>query len=71
MCLWEATENSQWQNIATHAKMGFNKCLEVGLPWSDLAIPPGSAARLVVLLSQNGIFQASLPEHTVIGIEVP
>ncbi|WP_019502639.1 hypothetical protein [Pseudanabaena sp. PCC 6802] len=69
--LLEATENSQWQNISTHAKMGFNQCLEVSLPWGDLAIPPGSAARLVILLSQNSIFQASLPEHTVIPIEVP
>jgi alpha-amylase/alpha-mannosidase (GH57 family) len=69
--LQESIDGWQWKNITTQAKIGFNQCLEVGLPWSDLTVQPGSITKLVVLLSQNGLFQASLPEHTVIPIEVP
>jgi hypothetical protein len=69
--LQEAIENSQWQNIPTQAKIGIDRCLEMGLPWGDLMVQPGSATRLIVLLSQNGVFQAPLSEHTVIPIEVP
>jgi len=47
------------------------QCLEVAIPWSDLAVKPQSVARLVILLSQKEHFQMSLPEYTIIPIEVP
>ncbi len=67
----EAFEDHRWQNIPTRTKIGFNQCLEVSLPWEDLDLNPESTTRLVILLSRRGIFQTSLPEHTIIPIEVP
>jgi hypothetical protein len=69
--LQESTEQFQWETIATHTKIGFEQCLEVAIPWSDLAVKPQSVARLVILLSQKEHFQMSLPEYTIIPIEVP
>lgn len=68
--LQEATENG-WKNISSQVRMEFNQCLELALPWSDLAIAPASPARLVILTSAGGKFQVALPEYTVIPIEVP
>lgn len=69
--LQEAIDGDQWQNIPTHARIGLDQCLEMAVPWSDLKVKPESATRLVVLLSHKGQFQASLPENTIIPIEVP
>jgi hypothetical protein len=69
--LQESTEKFQWETIATHTKIGFEQCLEIALPWSDLAVKPQSLARLVIMLSQKDHFQMSLPEYTIIPIEVP
>jgi alpha-amylase/alpha-mannosidase (GH57 family) len=69
--LERAFEEYRWQNIPTQTKIGFDQCLEVALPWEDLGVKPETTTRLVILLSQSGIFQTSLPEHTIIPIEVP
>ncbi len=60
-----------WQKAPTQAKIGFDECLELAVPWSDLKVKPENSARLVILLSQDGVFQASLPEYTTIPIDVP
>jgi hypothetical protein len=69
--LQEASDNFTWTTIATHTKVGLDQCLEVALPWSDLAVKPQSMARLVMIMSQKDHFQMSLPEYTIIPIEVP
>jgi len=60
-----------WQNVPIQAKIGFDECLELAIPWSDLKVKPESSTRLVILLSQDGVFQSSLPEYTTIPIDVP
>ncbi|MEE3715463.1 glycoside hydrolase [Tumidithrix elongata RA019] len=67
----EAIEDHQWKNMPTQAKMGLDQCLEIAVPWCDLVVKPQSLTRLVVMLSRNGQFQTSLPEYTIIPIEVP
>jgi len=69
--LQESLEKFQWETIATHTKIGLEQCLEIAIPWSDLAVKPQSVARLVIMLSQKEHFQISLPEYTIIPIEVP
>jgi hypothetical protein len=69
--LQESAEKFQWETITTHTKIGFEQCLEIAIPWSDLAVKPQSIARLVILLSKKEHFQMSLPEYTIIPIEVP
>jgi alpha-amylase/alpha-mannosidase (GH57 family) len=69
--LQESTEKFQWETIATHTKIGIEQCLEIAIPWSDLAVKPQSVARMVIMLSQKDHFQMSLPEYTIIPIEVP
>jgi alpha-amylase/alpha-mannosidase (GH57 family) len=68
--LQEATADG-WKNISSQVRMEFNQCLELALPWSNLAIAPASPARLVIVTSVGGKFQVALPEYTVIPIEVP
>lgn len=69
--LEQAIQGYQWQGIFNQAKMGLDECLELSLPWGDLMANPGSAIRLVIFLSVDGLFQVSLPEYTTIPIDVP
>ncbi len=69
--LEQATQGYRWQDLATQARIGLDECFELALPWSDLMVKPGNAARLVILLSMDGLFQVSLPEYTTIPIDVP
>jgi alpha-amylase/alpha-mannosidase (GH57 family) len=71
MILQEAIAAQDWQNLATNATMALDQCLEVALPWYDIRIEPQSLAKLVVLLSRDRIFQMSLPEYTIIPVDVP
>ena len=69
--LEQAIAGFRWQEMTTQAQMGLDQCLELSVPWGDLTVNPGHAARLVVLLSIDGLFQVSLPEYTTIPIDVP
>ncbi len=71
ICLEQAVPGYRWQDLATQATFGLDKCFELSLPWSDLMASPGNVARLVILLSIDGLFQTSLPEWTTIPIDVP
>jgi alpha-amylase/alpha-mannosidase (GH57 family) len=71
LVLAEAIDGHDWQNLANNARMAFDQCLEVALPWYDIKIEPQSSAKLVVLLSCDRIFQISLPEYTIIPVDVP
>ncbi|HAN45687.1 MAG TPA: glycoside hydrolase [Cyanobacteria bacterium UBA8156] len=67
--LYRAVDYLQWQPVPTHIQMGLADCLEVALPWEDLA--PGSPLSFIVLLGQNGTFCESLSEFAVISLTRP
>jgi len=69
--LKQAIAGQDWQNLVTNATMALDQCLEVALPWYDLRIEPQSSAKLVVLLSRDRIYQITLPEYTIIPVDVP
>lgn len=69
--LEEAIAGFGWHSLTTDSRMAFDQCLEIALPWYDLRAEPQSSARLVVLLSRDRVFQLSLPEYTIIPVEIP
>jgi alpha-amylase/alpha-mannosidase (GH57 family) len=71
LTLKEAIDGHDWQILSNNSCMAFDQCLEIALPWYDIKIEPQSSAKLVVILSRDRIFQMSLPECTIIPVDVP
>jgi alpha-amylase/alpha-mannosidase (GH57 family) len=72
LSLREAIEHYQWQVIPTNAKIGFEACLELAIPWSDLGIvKPDWSLRVVIILAEAGRFLSYLPENALIPVDVP
>ncbi|XHX79662.1 MAG: glycoside hydrolase [Stenomitos frigidus ULC029] len=71
--LWfqEAGEDHRWQSRMTRARIGFDTCLELAIPWADLQIQPDWSLQLVVVLSDSGRYRSYLPENALLPIGVP
>jgi alpha-amylase/alpha-mannosidase (GH57 family) len=68
----EAAENYQWHSLPTRAQVAFNTCLEIAVPWADLyQVEPDWALQLVVVLADEGRYMGSIPEDSLISIDVP
>jgi len=69
--LQEAQENYQWYPRGSNAKVAFNKCLEVAVPWADLHIEPDYELQLVMVLADNEVFRSYLPENRLVSLQAP
>jgi hypothetical protein len=69
--LEESIEGWQWQTRATRASVGFDRCLELSVPWSDLHIQPDYPLHLVAVLAERGEFRDYVPENGVIFLQAP
>ena len=68
----EAVENYQWRSHHTRAQVAFNTCLEIAVPWADLQqVEPDWALRLVIVLADEGRYMGSIPEDSLISMDVP
>ncbi|MBF2002371.1 MAG: glycoside hydrolase [Synechococcales cyanobacterium M58_A2018_015] len=72
--LWfqEAGEFYQWHAHPSRAQIGFDRCLEVAVPWADLqAVAPDWSLQLVLILAEDGRYVSYLPENALIPVNVP
>lgn len=69
--LYQAIPHYQWQKLPHTAQFALDESMELAIPWSDLGIYPNTATALVIMLSHDGTFQTSLPECTIIPIDIP
>ncbi|HEY9643423.1 MAG TPA: glycoside hydrolase [Coleofasciculaceae cyanobacterium] len=68
----EAGDRAQWHSHLSRAKVAFNTCLEVAIPWADLQIlEPDWDLRLVVILADEGRYVSYLPEDQLVPVQVP
>jgi alpha-amylase/alpha-mannosidase (GH57 family) len=68
----EAQEHHQWQAHASRAQVGFNRCIEVSVPWADLQIvQPDWQMRMLAVLADESCYDSYLPEHRLIPVNVP
>lgn len=70
--LWfQEAGNQAWQARLSRAKIAFNSCLEIAVPWADLqVVQPDWSLRLVIILADAGRFISYLPEE-LISVQVP
>ncbi len=68
----EAAELYQWHSRPNRARVAFNSCLEIAIPWADLsAIEPDWSLQLAVILADEGRYCTYLPEDSLILVDVP
>ncbi|MEG3436145.1 glycoside hydrolase [Pannus brasiliensis CCIBt3594] len=66
-----AHEYGNWHRIPTHAKVAFNQCLEISVPWEGLHVEPDYRAHLVAVLADRGQFRDFLPDGEFIILQRP
>jgi alpha-amylase/alpha-mannosidase (GH57 family) len=69
--LKEAVENYDWEHRHHEAIMGFNKCLELAVPWGNLHIEPDLPLNLVAVLADNNKFHSYLPDNGLVRLQAP
>lgn len=70
--LAEAVGDNTWESRVTKAVVAFHRCLEIGVPWSDLQVQPGYPLELIiVILARDGHFHSYFPEKGLISLQVP
>jgi len=69
--LYQANHHHLWQKLDHRVQFAMVECMELAIPWSDLGIAPRTRASLVIMVSHEGTFQTSLPECTIIPLDVP
>ena len=68
----EAASQLQWQARVSRAQVGLDQCLEIAIPWADLpGVKPDWSIQLTTMWTQNGKFDAHLPEDHLIPFQVP
>ncbi len=67
----QAIANYHWQTIHHASQLAIDECLELAIPWSSLAVNPKTRTSLVIMLSHDHQFHTSLPECTIIPVDVP
>jgi alpha-amylase/alpha-mannosidase (GH57 family) len=69
--LCQAGELFTWESIPHQVQLALDRCLEIAIPWHDLAIQPGQDAAFAVLTAAGDIFQEALPDRSTIAVRVP
>ncbi|WP_017327831.1 hypothetical protein [Synechococcus sp. PCC 7336] len=69
--LQQAGEHSSWHDIAHKVQMGLDRCLELAIPWHDLALDPGQTAEFVAIAAADRAFREAVPEQSAIAVVVP
>jgi alpha-amylase/alpha-mannosidase (GH57 family) len=70
--LQEATDGNEWHSRMTRAKVAFDACLEVAIPWADLStVEPDWPLRLLLVLANDGSYRDHVPNDTLIPVDVP
>jgi alpha-amylase/alpha-mannosidase (GH57 family) len=68
----EAIDHYQWQSHPTRVQVGFNRCLELAIPWADLhLIEPDWALHMVLIMADEGRYSGYLPEKSLVSMNVP
>lgn len=67
----EAGDYLNWHPRASRARIGFDRCLEIAIPWADLHTQPDWALQLVLVLSEGGRYRSYLPENNPVLITAP
>jgi alpha-amylase/alpha-mannosidase (GH57 family) len=67
----EAGDYDRWESRMTRTQVGYNKCLEIAVPWADLHTQPNQNLKLLLVFSDHGRYRQFLPEDSLISIVVP
>jgi alpha-amylase/alpha-mannosidase (GH57 family) len=66
-----AREHFTWQRVPSHARVSFNHCLEIAIPWEGLHIEPDYRAHLVAVFADRGQYRDVLPNEEMIVLQRP
>jgi alpha-amylase/alpha-mannosidase (GH57 family) len=69
--LQEATDYDQWENRSSNARVAWDKCLEIAVPWTDLDIGPDYALKMMLFFADHGRYRSYLPENDMISLQMP
>jgi alpha-amylase/alpha-mannosidase (GH57 family) len=67
----EAGEYHSWREIPSHSQVAIDVCLEIAIPWSDLAVQPGQDTQFLVITSDGEAFLEAIPPKATIAVRVP
>jgi alpha-amylase/alpha-mannosidase (GH57 family) len=67
----EAGDNSRWLPRMTRANVGFDRCLELSIPWADLQMEPDTTLQMSIMLSDGGRFRETLMKDQMIALTIP
>jgi alpha-amylase/alpha-mannosidase (GH57 family) len=66
-----AREYFSWHRVPSHARVSFNQCLEIAVPWEGLHIEPDYRAHLVAVLGDRGHYRHVFPTEELIVLQRP
>ncbi len=69
--LQEAIDYDQWENRSSGARVAWDKCLEIAVPWDDLDIEPDYALQMMLFFADHGRYRSYLPENDMISLQMP
>ncbi len=73
MSCWfqEAIDYDQWEHRPSAARVAWDKCLEIAVPWEDLNIEPDYALQMMMFFADHGRYRSYLPENEMISLQMP
>jgi alpha-amylase/alpha-mannosidase (GH57 family) len=69
--LQEAMDYDRWESRPNKAKVAWDKCIEIAVPWADLHLEPDYGLQMVLVFSDRGRYRSHFPESGWIEIQVP
>jgi alpha-amylase/alpha-mannosidase (GH57 family) len=60
-----------WQPQNCRAKVAFQECLEIAIPWVDLHKPPDTQLHILGILAEQGEYHSFVPTDSLIVITIP
>lgn len=69
--LEEVINPFQWHPRPCQAKVAFQSCLEIAIPWSDLHKEPDTVLHLLGILAEQGEYHSMIPEESLILLTIP
>ncbi len=67
----EAIDYDQWEHRPSSARVAWDKCLEIAIPWEDLNIEPDYALQMMMFFADHGRYRSYLPENGMIPLQMP
>ena len=61
----------RWETRSTNAKVAWDKCLELSVPWTDLNIKPDAGLQMALMFSDCGRYRSHIPAEGWINLQVP